>query len=80
MASLSGGDSSRRDELIEDTKKEWFGSSLRFWKVQPLGLHPVLMSLCDVPGLSLSNTISPGSLLENCPIHPSVSTAGTFLY
>lgn len=44
MASLSGGDSSRRDELIEDTKKEWFGSSLRFWKVQPLGLHPVLMS------------------------------------
>lgn len=32
MASLSSRNSSRRDELSEDTKKEWFGSSLQFWK------------------------------------------------
>lgn len=48
----------------------------------------LVVSCADVPSvisqsylkLSLSNTISPGSLLETCHIHPLVSTDGTFFF
>lgn len=47
-ASLSGGDSSRRDELIEDTKEEWCGSGLHFWKS---GSAFELAPCADVPSV-----------------------------